>query len=215
VIHAVRKNNERFAALLLFHQLVRRQIHRVVQQCAASAVAMRAATATTSAATAVGIAAARRTSSARLRELWPTQLIERRFQLLPRRSQILQQLHLVVEVNHESLVLIFAQQVIEESVAGVALLVQDAALAHAGIHQQPQSKRKVGIRREVTDCLRMAVLLQRKIIFGQVADQRAMFIAHRGKHGHHLHIHRNGRTLLLAQQRRSCEQQESCTKKQS
>src|ERR1700685_2093085 len=41
-----------------------------------------------------------------------------------------------------------------------------------------------------------------------------MFVAHRGKHGHQLHVHRNGRTFLLAEQRGACEQQQSRTRKQ-
>src|SRR6202034_1955694 len=130
----------RLASLLLFHQLIRRQEHRVVQQRAASAVAARAAPATTTSAAAAGAVriASRRATSAGLRELRPAQLVERRFQLLPRGSQVLQQLHFAVEVNHERLVLVFAQHMIEKGVAGVALLIEEAALAHAGIYQQAQ-----------------------------------------------------------------------------
>src|SRR5580704_11071821 len=77
-IHAVGKNNERLAALLLFHQLIRCQEHRVVQQRAASAVAARAAPATTTSAAAAGAVriASRRATSAGLRELRPAQLVE-------------------------------------------------------------------------------------------------------------------------------------------
>ena len=109
-------------------------------------------------------------------------------------------------MNHESLVLIFAQQMTDKSVAGVALLVQHASLAHAGVHQQAQSKRQIGILREIRDRLRVAVLLQHKIILGHIADQRAVLVAHRGKHGYQFHVHRNGRALLLAKQRCPCEQ---------
>ena len=117
----------------------------------------------------------------------------------------MQKFHFAIEVNHERLVLVFAKHVIEESVAGVALLVEDAALAHAGIHQQAQGERKIGVRREIGNCLRMAVLLQREIIFGEVANQSAMFIAHRGEHRHQLDVHGDGGALLLAEQRRSCQ----------
>src|SRR5580698_6407199 len=121
-IHAVGKNNERLAALLLFHQLIGRQEHGVVQQSTASAVAARAAaSAPTSAAGAIRIAS-RGAACARLRKLRPAQLVERSFQLLPRGSQVLQQLYLAIEVNHERLVLISAQHTIEKSVAGVAFL---------------------------------------------------------------------------------------------
>src|SRR5271156_3697452 len=62
-IHAVGKHHDCFASLLLFHQIVRRQIHSVIQQRPTSAIAaMRAAPA----ATTIGIAA-RRASTTRLR----------------------------------------------------------------------------------------------------------------------------------------------------
>src|SRR5271156_3460869 len=69
VVHAVGKYHDGFAPLLFFHQIVRRQIHRVIQQRPTSAIAaMRAAPAatTTSAAATIGIAA-RRASTTCLR----------------------------------------------------------------------------------------------------------------------------------------------------
>ena len=105
----------------------------------------------------------------------------------------------MVEVNDEGLVLVFAQHVIEKGVAGAALLVQNAPLAHARVHEQAERQGKIGFLREITDRLRMPVLFQDEIIFGQVADEASMFIAHRRQHAYHLHFDRNGRCLLAPQ----------------
>ena len=52
--------------------------------------------------------------------------MQSRFQILARRSQVLEQFHFAVEVDEERFVLVLAQDVLEEFVAGVALLIEDA-----------------------------------------------------------------------------------------
>ena len=79
------------------------------------------------------------------------QVIQRRLQLRARGGQVLQELDVPIEVNDEGLVLVGAHQVVEEAVAGGALLVQHAPLAHAGVHQQPERERKVGLFSEIAD----------------------------------------------------------------
>ena len=66
---------------------------------------------------------------------------ESRFQLLARRSQVLKQLHLAIKVNKECFVLVFAQDVFEEFVTGVALPVEHARLAAAGIEKDTERER--------------------------------------------------------------------------
>ena len=61
-------------------------------------------------------------------------------ELLARRREILQQLHLAIEVNDERAILVRAQHLGEEAIAGGALLGQDAALADAGVDQEPSVK---------------------------------------------------------------------------
>ncbi len=100
-------------------------------------------------------------------------------------------------MNHKSLVFIFAQHVIEKGVARAALLVQNAPLAHARVHQKTKRQGKIGLLREISNRLRMAVLLHNEIIFVQVVDEMPVLIANRRKHAYHLHVHRDGRPLLL------------------
>ena len=103
--------------------------------------------------------------------------IERLLQLLARRSQILQQFHFVIEVDDEGHILIFAKHLVEEAIAGVALGFDKPALAHAGIHQQPERERKIALLGEVADGLRPAVLGQGEIVLGQIADDVALLVA--------------------------------------
>ena len=67
-----------------------------------------------------------------------------------------------------------AHQVVQEAIAGSAFLLQHAALAHAGVHQQTQGERQVGFRRSIRMVCGMAVLLQFEIVFGQVIDDLAV-----------------------------------------
>ena len=60
----------------------------------------------------------------------------------------MQEFHFAVEMDHEGFILVRAQHVVEEAVAGRALLVKNAPLAHAGIDQQAERQWKVGISRE-------------------------------------------------------------------
>ena len=68
-------------------------------------------------------------------------LINGGLELLAGRGEILQELDLVIEVNDEGLVLIFTEDTIEEGAAGGELLVEDAALAEAGVHKEAEGKR--------------------------------------------------------------------------
>ena len=81
----------------------------------------------------------------------------------------------------------------------VALLVQQAPLAHAGVHQQTERERKIGVSREIGYGLRMTVLLQDEIIFGQVVDEMSVFVANCGEHGDNSHVDGDGRPLLAHQ----------------
>src|ERR1700691_319298 len=200
-VHSIGKDDERFASLLFFHYFVRRKVHRVVAQRAASASAVRTMAA--------------RTSSCRLREFRLTQRLERRFELLARRSEVLEQFDFVIEVNHKSLVLIFTQYVIEKSVARGALLVQHTPLAHARVHQQPQRERKIGVLREIGNRLRMAVLFQYELIFAQFVNQMSVFIPNRRDHTHHLDVHRDRRCLLLLVPRRRITQRQQSGRRQN
>ena len=196
-IHAVGQDDESFASLLLSHEFIRSEVHGIVEQGAATS-AVRA------------MAAARIVSRSGLGEFRRAQVLERYFEFLARRSEVLQEVHFVIELDDEGFVLVFAQGVIEEGVAGVALLVQNAPLAQARVHQETQRQRKIGILREIADGLRVAILIQHEIVLGQVANEKPMLVAHGGEHAYHFDVHGDGRGLqslraLLAAQRRRDE----------
>jgi hypothetical protein len=61
-------------------------------------------------------------------------MIDGRLKFLTGRSQVLQQRNFTVKLNDKGFVLVHAQNLIQKSAAGGALLIQDASLAQAGIH---------------------------------------------------------------------------------
>lgn len=72
-----------------------------------------------------------------------TLLAERQRQILPRGSKALQYFHANVEMPHECLILVLADDLVEEGVTGPALRFQDVDLALAGIHQKSDCQRKI------------------------------------------------------------------------
>ena len=204
-IYSVGKDDHRLAALLFPHDFVRREIDRVVKRGAAShsprsSPTAAGITATTGISTAPASVPGARIVFGR-RDL---QQPQRGFQFLVRRGQVLQQLHLAIEVNQEGLVLV-AQQVGEKAAAGVALIRQNAPLAHAGIHQQPQRQRQIGLARKIRDRLRAPVFFQFEIVLTQIPYDLAFLVAHGGEHIHHLDVDRDGglirRGFVLSGQR--------------
>src|ERR1019366_4121143 len=123
-------------------------------------------------------------------------LMQRLVQLLAGLSEILQQLHLVIEVDNERLVFVFAQYVFKERVAGGALRVDNGALAAAGIHQQPEGQRQIGFAGEIADDLRPAVFLEDEVVLVEVGDNMAILIAHSREQIHHVDVRGEGGALL-------------------
>ena len=182
-VHAISQQDQRLAPFLLAHQLIGRQEDSVIQ-CGTSAATMPTAAATSLRA------------AARLVELRHVKFLQRRFQLLVRRGQVLQQLDVPIKMDDEGLVLFRTHQVVQEAIAGRALLLQHASLTHAGVNQQTKRERQVRIFGEVTDGLRMAVLLQLEVVLGQVVDDLAVLVAHRGQHVDHLDVGGKRRRFL-------------------
>ena len=82
-------------------------------------------------------------------ELRGLQRLQRGAQLFMRRSQVLRQLHLAVEVDDKGFVLFFPQHLRQKALTGIALFVEDASLAHAGIDQHAERQREVGFAGEI------------------------------------------------------------------
>jgi hypothetical protein len=118
------------------------------------------------------------------------------FQLIAVSSEVLQQLDLLIEMNHEGHVLI-VKHLVEKNEAGVALIFQHAPLAVAGIHQQSQRERQVRVLIEVMDGLGAAIFFQDEIILAEIADNLFVLVTHRRRHFDHPHVRCEGRVLAL------------------
>jgi hypothetical protein len=86
----------------------------------------------------------------------------------------------VIEMDEEGFVFVFAEDVIEERAAGRAFLIKDAALAEAGVHEEAEGEREIGFLGEIGDGLRLAVLIEGEVVFGEIADEVAMFVSDGG-----------------------------------
>ena len=112
-------------------------------------------------------------------------------------GQILQQFNLEIEVDDACLVLaLVAQHVVKEGVAGGTFFVEQAPLAQAGVHQQPEGERVIGVTREVLDGLRTTVFFQLEIVFAEIADHGAVLVANRSEQIDDLHIGRESGGVL-------------------
>jgi hypothetical protein len=99
-------------------------------------------------------------------------------------------------MDHEGFVFVFAQDVIEERTAGGDFLAEDAALAETGVNQQTKGKREIGFLGEVGDGLRLAVLIQEEIVFGEIVDEIVVLIADGGEEIDGVNVDSDGSRLL-------------------
>ncbi len=176
-VDPVGEDDERFSALLLFHQFVGREIDGVVEKSAGTAGAVPAMAAITPSACAGGSTAARTC----LQVLRRVDLVDGRVKLLVGGGEILEEFDLAIEVDEEGLVLVFAQEVVEEHMAGGDFLRQEAALTAAGVDKQAEGEGQVRLTGEIGDGMGLGVLLEQEIVFGEVVDECAMFVADGGE----------------------------------
>ena len=110
-------------------------------------------------------------------------------------------------MNHEGRVFGFGsvtEHLVQKAVAGAALLVKNTPLTQTGVHEQAEGEWKIAFLGEILYGLRLAFVFKHKIVFGQVADDRPILVAHRGKHVDYLDVDRDGWLLLLAPDRHPC-----------
>ncbi len=94
-----------------------------------------------------------------------------------RRRQIAKKFHFAIEMDQEGLVFFLAQNMIEERVAGALFLVEDAALAEAGVDQQAEGERQIAFAHKIFDGLRAGVFLESEVGLIQVGDDFAVLVA--------------------------------------
>ena len=102
----------------------------------------------------------------------------------------------MIEVNDESLILVLAQHLVEEAMAGRAFLTEHALLAVTRVNQQTQRQREIGFLRKILDNLGPAIFLQLKIVFRQIPDELALFVMHGGEQVDYLHFAGEGGVFL-------------------
>jgi hypothetical protein len=65
-------------------------------------------------------------------------LIDGGQEFLAGRREVLEEFDFVIEMDEESFIFVFAQDSIEEGAASGAFLIEDAALAEAGVHEEAE-----------------------------------------------------------------------------
>lgn len=87
----------------------------------------------------------------------------------------------MIEVDDEGLVLVFPQNFVQKRSAGREFLLEDAPLTQGSVYEQTEGEGQIGLLGEISDGLRLAVLIQGKILFGEIVDQCAVFVVDRGQ----------------------------------
>ena len=108
-------------------------------------------------------------------------------------------------MDEEGFVFVFAQDVIEERAAGGAFLVEDLALAEAGVDEKAKSEGEIGVFGEIGDGLGLAVLVESEVVLGEVADDVAVFVADGGEEIDGGDVDGDGRGLLAHKGKRGEE----------
>src|SRR5271165_3368269 len=156
-------------------------MHRVIEKSAGSpAMAVGAMSSVTPSAT-TSAPALRPAARSRLRELWRVDFLDSRLQFLPGPCEILKKFNFTRELDDKRFVFVRPHDVIKERPAGVALLPEHTPLAHAGVDEQAQRERQIGFLCKVGNCLWLAVLVQRKIVFGQIGNDVSMLVSNRSQ----------------------------------
>ena len=83
------------------------------------------------------------------------------------------------------------KHLVEEDFAGISLLIENISLTQAGINQQSEGKRQVGVLRKVFDRLRPAIFLKNEIVLGQIADNLTFLITNGDRKRDHLDVNRH------------------------
>ena len=107
----------------------------------------------------------------------------------------------MIEVDEEGFVFVFAEDMVEEGAAGGAFLIEDVALAEAGVDEQAEGEWEIGFFGEIGDGLWLGVLFEGEVVFGEIADEVAVFVADGGEKIYGCDVYGDGG--LLAGERES------------
>ena len=70
---------------------------------------------------------------------------------------------------------------VEEGAASGAFLIEDAALAKASVDEESEGEGEIGLFGEIGEGLGLAILLETEIVFCEIADDVAVFVADSGE----------------------------------
>ena len=101
-------------------------------------------------------------------------------------GEVLKQLHVHVEMQHEGQIL-GTHHFAQEGFRLRLFLFQHAALAGAGVNQNAHGERSIRFAGEVFDLLRLLILFQGKVVLVEVGNQMTVLLPH-----HRIHIHHFG-----------------------
>ena len=93
-------------------------------------------------------------------------------------------------MNDECLVFGSSQHLIQETLAGRSLLIQNIPLTHAGIDKQAECEGKVGFLRKIANRLRATIFLEQEVVFGQIADDLTMLVPDSDRQSDHFDVDR-------------------------
>ena len=110
-------------------------------------------------------------------------------QLLGIVHQIGHQLGRGVEADHHGLVLPRTQDAIDELHRSFLLELEAVANAVAGVDQDRDAQRQIGLGRELLNHLRLLVFGDGKIVFSEIGDEAAFFVGNREQNVNTRHIY--------------------------
>ncbi len=108
-------------------------------------------------------------------------LLERLLEFGAGGGDVLQERDGVCELDEERLIAVRCEHFVEEGRAGGAFVVEHVTLAHAGVDEQADGERNVGVVVEVANGLGFAVDLQGEVVAGKPREQRAALVADDGR----------------------------------
>ena len=78
-------------------------------------------------------------------------------------------------------------------------MIENATLTEAGVDQEAEGEREVGLFGEIGEGLGLAVLLETEIVFCEIADDVAVFVADGGEEIYGGDAYGDGRGLLAGE----------------
>jgi len=93
-------------------------------------------------------------------------------------------------MDHEGEIFL-TEHLVQELIAGRALVIQNFTLAQTSIYKQAEGKRQIAFLRKITNGLGDRVGAESEIVLGKVVDDVVMLVANRGEDVDYIYLHRD------------------------